>query len=82
MDHDDERFVGMTGALSGKLTEAFGLATVLEKEARSDVLLREAAHRIGIDAHRLRARVERLQDDLVDHKAVRRLGVTCSSAPR
>lgn len=72
LDHDDERFVSITGALSGKLTEAFELATVLEKEARSDVLLRESAHRIAIDAHRLRARVERLQGDLVDHKAIRR----------
>ncbi len=64
--------MGITGALTGKLTEAFGLATVLEKEAHIDVLLREGAHRIAIDAHRIRARVERLQDDLLDHKAIRR----------
>ncbi len=72
MDQDDERIVGITGALTGKLTEAFELAIVLEKETRSDVLLRESAHRIAIDAHHLRTRVERLQEDLVDHKANRR----------
>jgi hypothetical protein len=72
VDHDDERFVGITGALSGKLTEAFELAIALEKEAHSDVLLRESAHRIAIDAHRLRARVQRLQGDLVDQKTARR----------
>ncbi len=69
MDHDNESFTGIMGALTGKLTEAFELATMLEKEARSAALLRESAHRIAIDTHQLRTRVERLQDDLVDHKA-------------
>ena len=69
MDHDDERFVSIMGALTDKLTQAFELAIVLEKEVRSAALLRENAHQIAIDTHHLRTRVERLQDDLVDRKA-------------
>ncbi len=68
MDHDNESFVGMVGALTDKLTQAFELAIVLEKEVRSADLLRENVHQIAIDAHQLRTRVERLQDDVVDHK--------------
>jgi hypothetical protein len=69
LDHDNESFVGIMGALTGKLTEAFELATMLEKEARSTAVLRESAHRIAIDTHHLRTRVERLQDDIVSHRA-------------
>jgi hypothetical protein len=69
LDHDNERFAGVMTALTGKRTEAFELATELEKEVRSAALLRESAHRIAIDTHQLRTQVERLQDDLVGHKA-------------
>jgi hypothetical protein len=69
LDHDKEVCAGVMGALTGKLTEAFELAVALEKEVRSTALLRECAHRIAIDAHQLRTQVERLQDDLVGHRA-------------
>jgi hypothetical protein len=69
LDHDNERFVSITDALADKLTEAFELVMVFEKEVRSAAVLREGAHRIAVDASCLRVRVNRLQDDLVDKKS-------------
>ena len=68
MDVNNERFAGITTALADKLTEAFELATGLEKEVREAVLLREGAHRIAVDVGHLRTRVNQLQDDLADAK--------------
>jgi hypothetical protein len=69
LDHDYERLVGITDALAGKLTGAFELAVVFEKEARSAALLRKSAHRIAMDARHLRSHAEQLQSDLMGHKA-------------
>lgn len=69
LDHDVEGFAGITDELARKLTDAFELATMLETQARNATQLREGAHRIAIDAHHLRTRVERLQGDLASHKA-------------
>jgi hypothetical protein len=69
LGHDGEGFAGITGALTTRVTEAFELATMLEKEVRSTALLRESAHRIAVDADHLRTQVQRLEEYLADRKA-------------